>query len=93
MLAAWFRWISYLASQGRFGNGIIGKFKRPCDPDLTKEEAEECYNEWKQLGQPGPDSAGSSSDNENDHKFAIPPWVWVLPFLVPFPGNPVYGGL
>jgi RHS repeat-associated protein len=66
--------------------------KKPGDPDLTKEEAEDCYDEWKRLGQPGPDSAGSSSDNDNNNKFAIPPWLPLLPLLVPFPGNPVYGG-
>jgi RHS repeat-associated protein len=30
--------------------------KKKGDPDLTKEEAEELYEEWKRQGQPGPDS-------------------------------------
>lgn len=35
-----------------------------------------------------------SSDNESNHNFQSgpPPWAWLI-FFIPFPGNPIYGGL
>src|SRR5208337_832013 len=38
-----------------FWNWYHRNIKKPGDPDLSKEEAEVYYKEWKALGQPGPD--------------------------------------
>ncbi len=35
------------------------QLKEPGDPDLSFEEAQECFEEWKSLGSPGPESPGS----------------------------------
>ncbi len=39
--------------------------KRPGDSDLDKESAEELFQEWKDKGQPGPDSKRNQKDSDN----------------------------
>ena len=53
--------------------------------DKHMEPGEEC-----------PTSDDPPVDNSSDQNFQIeppPPWAWVIPLLIPFPGNPLYGGL
>ncbi|GBC59934.1 hypothetical protein DENIS_0876 [Desulfonema ishimotonii] len=48
----------------KFWNWYHRKIKQPGDPDLTKEDAYDYYEEWKDSGEPGPD---------NDKKRMKPP--------------------
>jgi len=79
-----------------FWNWYHRQRKRPGDPDLSKDEAQQECDDWKKMGQPGPESPGSipEDDDSNDksNSFAPPPWLPLL-LLLPVPGNPIYGGL
>jgi RHS repeat-associated protein len=70
--------------------------KRPGDPDLTKEEARELHQEWKDLGKPKPDNKGKQGG------FVDPSLLeWLIPWpLIPaeigahpceMPGGPPCG--
>jgi RHS repeat-associated protein len=63
------------------------KAKRPGDPDLTKEEAEDEYKEWCDQGKPGPDSKAkkarqSGSTDSSKSKFVPLPPQAVAPLLM-----------
>lgn len=59
--------------------------KRPGDPDLTKEEALEEYEEWKKQGKPGPEgskekskSKEEKSDTQSQFQAPDPNGIWVI---------------
>ncbi len=62
----------------QFWNWYHKKVKRPGDPDLTKEEARELHEEWKDLGKPKPDNKGNQGG-------FVDPVLLLLEWLIPWP--------
>jgi RHS repeat-associated protein len=58
--------------------------KQPGDPDLTKEEADELYREWRDEGSPPPDSKGKHKCDDDDD-FPPPPAPAAEPGPAPTP--------
>lgn len=68
--------------------------KRPGDVDLTKEEARELHEEWKNLGKPKPDNKGKQGGFIDADLLLglLTPW-WLTPsdigmHLCELPGGP-----
>ncbi|MGO9020298.1 MAG: RHS repeat domain-containing protein [Syntrophobacteraceae bacterium] len=74
-----------------FWNWYHRNIKKPGDPDLSKEEAEVYYEEWKALGQPGPDHKGKSRCEGMPEYNPYAPYFPYDPFflpIMPLPFNP-----
>ena len=74
-----------------FWNWYHRNIKKPGDPDLSKEEAEVYYKEWKALGQPGPDHKGKSRCEGMPEYNPYAPYFPYDPFflpIMPLPFNP-----
>jgi RHS repeat-associated protein len=65
----------------KFWNWCHRQVKKPGDPDLTKEEAEELHKEWKALGEPGPDSKGKQTGSVDPElvDWLFPWWLFSAP--------------
>jgi hypothetical protein len=73
-----------------FGRWYHRNYKERGQPDASKEEAEEAYQEWKARGKPGPDKKGKNKDkdkkeepNNNESSMCIVDfWVTNAPKIV-----------
>ncbi|WP_437745460.1 RHS repeat-associated core domain-containing protein [Sorangium sp. So ce1504] len=65
----------------KFWNWYHRQVKRNGDADLSKEEAEDLYREWKELGEPGPDrKKGSRGDGDGGLGGLGDLFDWLIPF-------------
>jgi RHS repeat-associated protein len=80
------------------GNDVLDFHKgRPGMPGWRGKDHWHHNGEDKHLkpGDECPTSDDQPEDDTPDQNFQIqppPPWIWIIPFI-PFPGNPIYGGL
>ena len=63
-----------------FWNWYHRRVKKPGDLDLTKDEARELCEEWKNSGKPGPDNKGNKQNGSVDPELLewLIPW-WLTP--------------
>jgi RHS repeat-associated protein len=75
------KWDKTFGLPKKFWNWYHRKIKKPGDPDLEKEEAEELCKEWRAQGEPGPDSKGKQSGEADVDllEWLIPWWLTSSP--------------
>ncbi|WP_437490214.1 hypothetical protein WME75_13170 [Sorangium sp. So ce1014] len=58
-------------------------------PDLSKEEADDLYKHWKELGEPGPDRKRSRGKRDRDGGDSLGGRGDLFDWLIPFPPAPI----